>query len=55
MSHAQLLGEKLYFDSHLDNYEAIAKETVKNAFAVFGEMQIIGANGSYPNAILTPF
>ena len=41
VAHAQLLGEKLYFDSQLDNYEAIAKETVKNAFAVFGEMGLL--------------
>lgn len=41
VAHAQVLGEKLYFDSQLDHYEAVAKETVGNAFIVFGEMGII--------------
>lgn len=41
VAHAQVLGEKLYFDSQLDHYEAIAKETMTNAFFVYGEMGII--------------
>jgi len=41
VAHAQLLGEKLYFDGQLDNYEAISKETVKNAFLVFVDMKVI--------------
>ena len=41
ISHTQVLGEKLYFDGQLDNYEAIAKDTVTNAFMVFVNSKIL--------------
>lgn len=37
----QRMGETLYFDGQLDLYEAIAKETLKNAIRLFDDWKII--------------